>query len=469
MRDTLARNVSAKIVLAGHQPELFHPGVWFKNFVLDRLSRAQEAIAVNLVMDNDTCRSASIRVPTGSIERPVAELIAFDAAGHAAPWEDRPIVDMAYFRSFGKRAADAVAPLVANPLVRALWPWAIEAAERHGRGGALLGCALAQARHAYEGSIGLETLEVPLSVVCRSEAFAWFAAWLMVESPRVRAVYNAAVQTYRAANHVRSAAHPVPDLAIDGEFCESPLWVWSKDDPHRRHLFVATTRDSLVLTDRARWRHEVLAKAADAPEKIAEQIQELDRIGIRIRPRALTNTLYARLVLGDLFVHGIGGAKYDEVTDRIIADLFGITPPGYLTATATLRLPIAYSSDADEKLQALAKRRRDLQFHAENTQREADPAWLAAVARKRRCIDEFRAAQSRTWDRETARQLHARVSTANSDLASLVAGDIALLDAEEASYKEQLRSGQLLGSREHSFCLFPREAIVPALAALAGG
>jgi hypothetical protein len=457
-------NGSSKIILAGHQPELFHPGVWFKNFVLDRLACTQDAVAVNLVMDNDTCRSASIRVPTGSIDRPTVEVVAFDAPGRATPWEDRLIVDVECFRSFGERAARAVEPLVANPLVRELWPMAIEAT----RQGMKLGTAIAQARHVYEGRLGLSTLELPLSCVCRSEAFAWFAAWLLVEAPRVRDVYTAAVRDYRAANHVRSVAHPVPDLAVDGEYCESPLWVWSKDDPQRRHLFVAVYRDRLVLTDRGKWRCEIIANA-DAPEKIAERLQALDKQGIRVRPRALTNTWYARLVLGDLFVHGIGGAKYDEVTDRIIAELFGITPPAYLTVTATLRLPVAHASEAEGLLRGLVQRRRALRFHAETLAGDSDPAWMIAAERKRACIEAYRAAQTRPWNRGTARRLHEEVSAANAAFSPWIAGELPTLDDEETKLKERLRGEQLLGSREHSFCLFPREAIVPTLSALAGG
>jgi hypothetical protein len=459
------RNADAKVILAGHQPELFHSGVWFKNFVLDRLAREHDAVAVNLVMDNDTCRTASIRVPTGSIDRPVVELVSFDAAGPAMPWEDRAIADAECFYSFADRVARTIEPLVASPLVREMWPDAIAASTRTGR----LGTAIAQARHELEGRLGLRTLELPLSTVCNGEAFAWFAAWLLVEARQVRSVYNAAVQTYRAANHVRSAAHPVPDLAIDGEFCESPLWVWSKEDPRRRHLFVAINGDRLALTDRAAWRHEILADAADAPERIAEQLRELAGQGIRIRPRALTNTWYARLVLGDLFVHGIGGAKYDEVTDRIIAGLFGITPPAYLTATATLKLPVEHESDADQQLLELAKRRQALRYHAETMARDSDPEWVAAAERKRSCICEFRAAQSQPWDRETAQRLHAQVTAANAALAPWIAGEMQTLDDQERALKERQRGQQLLGSREHSFCLFPRAAIVPALLALAGG
>ena len=40
-----------------------------------------------------------------------------------------------------------------------------------------------------------------------------------------------------------------------------------------------------------------------------------------LRPRALTLTLFARLCVADFFIHGIGGGKYDEVTDRIIREL----------------------------------------------------------------------------------------------------------------------------------------------------
>ena len=61
------RNVSVaaprheRIFLAGHQPELFHPGVWFKNFTLSRLAERHQAVAVNLLIDNDPLRRASIR------------------------------------------------------------------------------------------------------------------------------------------------------------------------------------------------------------------------------------------------------------------------------------------------------------------------------------------------------------------------------------------------------------------------
>src|SRR5262249_58941353 len=48
------------VLMAGHQPELFHPGVWVKHFALAGLARAHQAEAINLIVDYDAVKSASL-------------------------------------------------------------------------------------------------------------------------------------------------------------------------------------------------------------------------------------------------------------------------------------------------------------------------------------------------------------------------------------------------------------------------
>src|SRR6476660_2849157 len=38
----------APFILSGHQPELFHPGVWYKNFVLGSLAKRVDGVGVHL-------------------------------------------------------------------------------------------------------------------------------------------------------------------------------------------------------------------------------------------------------------------------------------------------------------------------------------------------------------------------------------------------------------------------------------
>ncbi|HEX4591064.1 MAG TPA: hypothetical protein VH120_14095, partial [Gemmataceae bacterium] len=52
-----------RLLVAGHQPDLFHPGVWLKNYVLNALAHGHGAVPLNLVVDNDTVKSTAVRLP----------------------------------------------------------------------------------------------------------------------------------------------------------------------------------------------------------------------------------------------------------------------------------------------------------------------------------------------------------------------------------------------------------------------
>ena len=285
------------IYLAGHQPQMFHPGVWFKNFTLGELARRHRATAVNLIVDNDMLSSPSLRVPGGTPTEPLAEQILFDKPNHQVPYEERRIEDPELFASFGRRVVDRIAPLVGEPLIETYWPMVCARAEHTQN----LGACLAQARHQLEGAWGLDTLEVPQSDVCRGEAFQWFVAHLLARLPEFRTIHNEALREYRRIHHVRSTSHPVPELAEASGWIEAPLWVWTASEPRRRRLFAKATGDEIALSDRQSWETRLPLHADGDAGQAVDRLLELQRNGVRIRSRALVTTLWARLALGDLF------------------------------------------------------------------------------------------------------------------------------------------------------------------------
>ncbi len=117
------------IYLAGHQPQMFHPGVWFKNFVLGELAKRDGATAVNLIIDGDTLSDAALRVPGGSIDQPHAVQVPFDSFDGDIPYEERRIENRKLFASFGQRAAEQMKPLVADPLLKQYWPMVLQRAQ----------------------------------------------------------------------------------------------------------------------------------------------------------------------------------------------------------------------------------------------------------------------------------------------------------------------------------------------------
>ena len=69
--------ISAPIIMGGHQPDLFHPGVWLKNFAIDAYARRLGGTAINLIVDTDYCRSTSVGVPVGPPDSARLEYVPF--------------------------------------------------------------------------------------------------------------------------------------------------------------------------------------------------------------------------------------------------------------------------------------------------------------------------------------------------------------------------------------------------------
>jgi hypothetical protein len=314
-----------------------------------------------------------------------------------------------------------------------------------------LGQAISRARHQIEGKWGLSTLEVPLSVVCRSRAFRWFAAHLLGQLPRFRAVYNECLAEYRLVHRIRSRTHPVPELKRQNDWLESPFWIWSQQMPRRRRLFARVRGRELELSDRQGTQTVVQLSADGGARRAVEQLGDWDDRGVRLRPRALLTTMFARLLLSDLFVHGIGGAKYDQLTDAIVQRFFGFAAPAFLTLTATIKLPLDRPRASPSDLRRVDWLLRELRY---NPQRHValNESTRPLVDAKRQWVES--AARGRDL-----RRRHHEITQLNAALQPHVEPmRLNLLDDRDR-YTRLLRQEKLLGSREYAFCLFPEQTL----------
>ena len=442
-----------RVFLAGHQPQMFHPGVWLKNFALSRLAEQHDAVAVNLVVDSDTIRSHTLRVPGGTVKSPNTAEIPYDASGPPVPFEERQILDRPLFASFADRVQTQIRSLVPSPLIGQYWRLVRNRARDCNR----LGMCLAQARHVLEGEWGGQTLELPQSAVCDCDAFRWFLCHLLNESARFRVVHNDVVREYRRVHRIRSSAHPVADLAEQDGWHEVPIWIWTLHAPRRRRLFVRRVGNELQLSNRRDLQVSLpLSHDGDASRAV-ECLQNLHRDGIRLRSRALITTMWARLALGNLFLHGIGGAKYDQVTDALIAGFFRLKPPGFLTVSGTLHLQAAHCNGAASRIRVLRDRLRQIEFQPERFVGELELVGAEQMA-------EIRQIQMQKWDwiekndtLENYRERFLSIRRLNQKLQTWVKpirDDTirALEKAEQASH-----AASILTWREYAFCLFPGE------------
>ncbi|OYW13736.1 MAG: hypothetical protein B7Z55_16380, partial [Planctomycetales bacterium 12-60-4] len=367
--------------------ELFHPGVWAKNFAVGRLAERVQGTSLHLIVDNDASALSTIHVPAGSREQPRLQSVPFDAPRPLQPWESRIVSDAQLFTTFAEETALALRPWGIDPVVQEAWPAAVQQLRQKNS----LVDALTSARVFMERKWGLRNLELPLSRLCTLPPFLWLVATIVARLPEFVSHYNAVLREYRCLNRVRSRSHPVPDLAHQDEWYEAPFWVWQAGDTQRDRLWVRRRGSIWTLRDsREELLHLEIGAGGDASTAI-ERLSDLERRGVHLRTRALTTTLFARLGLADLFVHGLGGAKYDEMTDALMGRFFDVDPPSFMTVSATAHLPLGTSWNVSvEDRGRLRHAIRDLEY---NPDRQPEIREITAqaplIAEKRQLVDQL--------------------------------------------------------------------------------
>ncbi|PQO31923.1 hypothetical protein DTL21_16855 [Bremerella cremea] len=439
-------DTSAPLILSGHQPALYHPGVWFKNFLIDRIATNVSGTAINVIVDNDTAPAPSISALSGTPGEPRPARIAYDEPGPQQPWEMTTIHSLEMLRSFSKRTVETFGKFVADPMIVSFWPDVLAAIEA----GKPLGQAFSQARNQLEAEFGLNVLDVPLSQLCQTRWFLTMVGGILEEAGRYREIYNACVNEYRMVHGIRSTSHPVPNLGAEGNWIEVPFWMWTEENPRRRPLWIAHKESGIRLSDRGDW-HTKLASDGD----LVTELQSLRACRVYVRPRALATTTVLRLAASDLFIHGIGGAKYDQVTDEIIRRFYFVQPPQFVTATASALLPIPRPQATEEDLLEIKRKLRDADFNPERVVDEAAinaPDWASLVAQKSDLLENIPTlSEKSSW--------HRQLQEVNAAMRERITEPVARLRIERDQVAQQLQQESLLASREFPFILFPKDGL----------
>jgi hypothetical protein len=455
--EPLPERCQTSLLLAGHQPELFHPGVWVKDFALHGLAARHQATPINLIVDNDTAKATALRVPAPAADDVLAYHIAsipFDRWSGEAPYEERAVRDESLFASLPERVRPLTRGWGFVPLLEGFWRDVLTQTGRT----SLLGERLVAGRRALERRWGCHNLELPVSALCRTDSFAWFTCHVLMNLQRFHGIYNACVQDYRKRYGIRSRNHPVPELARLADWLEVPFWAWRTGQQERRRLFARPSANGIELrAGEDAW--PTLPCGTDRETAaLVVAWRDLEQRGLKVRSRALTNTLFARIFIADLFMHGIGGGKYDELTDEIIRRFYGIEPPGFLVLSATLLLPLPAYPSRPEDAQDLARRLRDLCY---NPQRHLDGQGHTAgavhdlVSQKQAWISRRPVTAAERRERfQLLRQL-------TEKLRPFVAGQEAEIRQHLLRSERELEANAVLHRRDYAFCLYPEALLRP--------
>ncbi|HEY8496128.1 MAG TPA: hypothetical protein VIK98_03720 [Limnochordales bacterium] len=454
----LERDVERPLFVSGHQPVFYHPGIWIKAFAVTGYARCRGAHALNLTVDQDAGElAAELPVRVGQELRYVKEYLV--RAQDGRPLETLPAPGTQQVEEFAARVEERLGTLD--------WPEGLEYWRRFAAGlqeaakeaasAAVLGVA---SRRAYERAWGEELCpDLAISQVSRTPEFLLFFVHWVRNAPALREAFNRALAGFRSVHRVRSPAVPFPDLLErpDGAI-ELPFWAITPAGI-RRKLYVRRVGGDLEVS-------HLEGTVARIPAAGGEEaVEALLEAGVQVRPKAVPLTVFHRLFVADLFVHGTGGGRYDQVTDALIADWFGIAPPRFAVVSASLYLPLGERPVPASALQAQRRKLRDLVFNPQRFAWEAgelDDGAIALIRRKEDLIGAINAPGA------PKRQLTREIEAVNAELSRVLGPVAERARAELARLEARARSAAAALRRTYPFFLYAPARLWELLCAPAG-
>lgn len=453
-RAALGVHGDTPLILTGHQPEFMHAGVWAKYAAAHELAAAVGGAARNLVVDNDAPKTLALTIPVVVGDDIVLHHLPCLERGVGWPYESLPAASPGIFaqiRDKVVRLLNAQYPISAMPAFLDGFgdPAARDFVDQ-----------MAGGRRSVDRLLGLAVEDARVSRLCTGPMLV---DWVL-RAAELAAAYNRALTEYRQEHRVRSPNRPIPDLRIDGTRVELPLWAYAGGETRHRLYVEHAAGDVRFFADRefvGTVSRRELESAADEPDVLRAACRK------SIRPRALTLMLWARLLASDLFIHGIGGAKYDRITNEIMRSYYGVEPPAMACVSATLRLPLPFKSIHDAEWTGVRRWIRDVQYQPDRWA-SGIPEAAPLLAERRTAIarsEGLRTDPARRHDRLARRACFDVIRDRNARIVALRPETLREARAALTAMETRRHQERLAASREYFFALFPRER----LHALRGG
>lgn len=485
---------TAVIIQTGHAPDLYHPGIWLKNHLTYLLANDYKGIGINMILDNALPEHDFILIP--NLNNPASALVerveifksskgvAFEelVSAHAITnrREEMTMNNPSGFTQGTKNDTrglnrftlikDRCLSVIKDIKIRMAINKFIDLMADSSRFTNNIGEQVTFARRRYEEDFDIHNLEIPISQMTETEGFLIFFIAIAMEYDKFASIYNLTLDKYRKKNNIRSPANPLPDLRVEDGLIELPFWVWMPNETRKR-MFIRPLRvDQLEIMAEDSFQEDHIDRCTISKKRLIclergqlnnltknlDIMAGLTRYGVKIRPKALTNTIFSRLLFSDLFIHGIGGAKYDIITDSIIKKFFGVEPPGYITASATLYPPFERFEIDTGMIKALEN---DLRYMCYNPEKYVSDELLKKKDIKRLILEKQGLLAEGRKTRIKARERFIRIREINALLCNYIQPILNERVLTIDTLKGKLRYNSVIENRNYPIFLYPEDLL----------
>lgn len=447
------------IIQTGHEPVFYHPGIWIKNHLIHYLSKKLNGIGINMIVDNDACNMGFMYMPVLSKKPASIQKIMLVEDKQKMAYEEIVFDDIGTILRFREEVLSLLRENGSHQRPQATIEHMQEMFEQfinnvigyYHRGCTDMVGLFTSARGELEKVFSLDNLEIPVSWLCDTDGFYYFLLHILFEASQFSGIYNSKLAEYRHIHKIRSKANPLPDLKKIGNLIEVPFWVWEAGG-NRGKCFVVN-EDKVIKITNGSDTLIVLKKNEDVIQQVF-QLKALNNAGIKIRPRAITATMFSRVFFSDVFIHGIGGAKYDTITDEIIREFFSVDPPSFVTISATLFLPFTMACLDSKNLP------HDLREMVYNPERYAseevkNSTEFIRLAEEKQTVLRMMA----NGNKNKKRQYFSRIKELNTAMFHKISGEVFKKQERMSELRNNLTYNEVIKFREYPIYIYPMKLL----------
>ena len=467
--------ISKPWIVTGHQPEFIHPGVWLKNYFTARLAEENDAYSLNLIVEHDQLKHPEIKYPLlNKASGSISELKHFFSSDSSTTtWEfakGKSTTETAEFLDFMRQATSNY------PEKSLLAELTLEQVDQYRWGTITLSEWMTSLRKAAEVRLDFGNNELPTGPCCDTDSFLEFFLEIVVRHQEFHQIYNQNLARYRTENNLKNPAQPVPDLSLTDGWYELPFWLVNEKKKFREPIYLKIENEHYCIKGLSTGiincplEHKTLTGLL---VKFKPQLYQSD---CRIRPRALTLTMFARMFLADLFVHGLGGGKYDQITDHIIRKFYGLEPTPFAVVTGTCFLP--FHKQNIKSLKQLQQERAQLQHELRKIklqpetclQENMNPEFNSIIKEidtlKKMLLDRQQAPQIRLTkqlranNKKCYQPAYLKLKLLRSQLVHTVQNKIEECQIRLNQIDLELKEQKLMSNREYPAFLYPSKTLL---------
>jgi hypothetical protein len=427
LRTQLHKSINKNHIIAtGHQPVIYHPGIIFKDMVVNALTNRYGFSGLNLVVDSDVIgNNQYISIPTlkyGKLSCKNIQLFHFEKN---LAFEEIPSPDKKNFN----QTLTYIKNLLPKECIEGLNNY-ITAVNKAFSSAKNLAQFNAFSKRAFEEKLGFKHKEIFLSSICQSKAFLYFFSLILSACKQFTLTYNKILDRQRLLHK----------LKLSDDIVELPFWIWQEKEK-RATIYIKFNNGKVCI---CKGDSEILDIDNLNIDYLVEIVDNL-KDSYKIRPKALMLTLFARLFLCELWIHGVGGAEYEELNDRLAHEFLSISLPKYAIASATLYLNLNIPHNIKEEIRQLKNTLRRMKFNPEEFLNSKN----LLIEAKKNIIEKMRKTRYK-------KELHDKLTIIDNKLRYKIIPHIQKLERAILEKEELLK---IATNREFPFFIFSLEEL----------